>query len=111
MARREEAISISERNKKRAERSKEFCVADKAKRQAEIRIAKAEAENRVDDEAVSVWKSANETISCELAKMGIEEKELVPQWHCTKCSDTGFLPDGRPCDCYEVKHKCQLKMI
>ena len=110
-ARREKAISISERNKKRAEESKEFRVAEKAKRQAEIRIAKAEAENRVDDEAASALKSANETISCELAKMGIEEKELVPQWHCTKCSDTGFLPNGRPCDCYEVNHKCLLKMI
>lgn len=102
-ARREEAISISERNKKRAEQSKEFSLAEKAKRQAEIRIAKAEVENRVDDEAVSALKNANVIICRELTKIGLKESDLVPQWHCTKCSDTGFLPDGRPCDCYEVK--------
>ena len=101
--RREEAIGISERNKKRAERSKEFCVAERAKKQAEIRIAKAEAENRVDDEAVTAWKTADETIIREIAKMGMEEKDLVPKWHCSKCSDTGFLPNGRPCDCFEEK--------
>lgn len=110
-ARREKAISISERNKKRAEESNEFRVAEKTKRTAEIRIAKAEAESRVDDEAVSALKNANVIICRELTKIGLKESDLVPQWHCTKCSDTGFLPDGRPCDCYEVKHKCQLKMI
>lgn len=102
-SRREGAISISERNKKRAEQSKEFCLAEKAKRQAEIRIAKAEAQNRVDYEAVTAWKVANETIIREIAKIGMEENDLVPKWHCTKCSDTGFLPNGRPCDCYEEK--------
>lgn len=104
-ARREKAISISERNKKRAEESKEFRVAEKTKRTAEIRMAKAEAESRVDDEAVSALKNANVIICRELTKIGLKESDLVPQWHCTKCSDTGFLPNGRPCDCYEVKKR------
>lgn len=31
---------------------------------------------------------------------GKTEEDLLPQWHCKKCSDTGYLPDGKMCDCY-----------
>lgn len=33
---------------------------------------------------------------------GMTEEDLLPKWHCRKCSDTGYLTDGRMCDCYEV---------
>lgn len=36
-----------------------------------------------------------------LMSLGIEEKELVPQFTCKKCSDTGFLPSGTACTCYK----------
>lgn len=32
---------------------------------------------------------------------GKTEEDLLPQWHCKKCSDTGYLPDGKMCDCYD----------
>ncbi len=35
-----------------------------------------------------------------LRELGIDERSLVPQYACKKCSDTGFLPDGKACDCY-----------
>ncbi|MBE5745133.1 MAG: hypothetical protein E7355_03245 [Clostridiales bacterium] len=35
-----------------------------------------------------------------LAEMGIREEELLPQYTCKKCNDTGFLPNGKSCDCY-----------
>ena len=35
-----------------------------------------------------------------LSEMGIEERELSPQFTCKKCSDTGFLPSGAACNCY-----------
>ena len=35
---------------------------------------------------------------------GKTEEDLLPQWHCKKCSDTGYLPDGKMCDCYD---KCK----
>lgn len=36
-----------------------------------------------------------------LKQAGVREEDLVPRYHCAKCSDTGFLPDGRACDCYQ----------
>lgn len=36
-----------------------------------------------------------------LQELGIDERALVPQYVCKKCSDTGFLPDGKACDCYK----------
>ena len=37
--------------------------------------------------------------------LGIHEEELVPQYECGKCSDTGFLPSGAACDCYKPTGK------
>ena len=31
------------------------------------------------------------------------EEDLHPKWHCSKCADTGFLKDGRGCDCYDME--------
>lgn len=38
-----------------------------------------------------------------LSNLGISEQELTPQFHCKKCSDTGFLPNGTACNCYTAK--------
>ena len=35
-----------------------------------------------------------------LTGMGIDETQLLPQFTCKKCSDTGFLPSGTACNCY-----------
>ncbi|MBQ8295362.1 MAG: DnaD domain protein [Clostridia bacterium] len=37
-----------------------------------------------------------------LGTMGIEETQLLPQFACARCSDTGFLPSGVACDCYNT---------
>lgn len=36
-----------------------------------------------------------------LSALGIAESDLVPQFTCKKCSDTGFLKGGKSCDCYK----------
>jgi hypothetical protein len=33
--------------------------------------------------------------------LGIDETQLLPQFTCGKCSDTGFLPSGVACNCYK----------
>ena len=38
-----------------------------------------------------------------LASLGIEEAQLVPQFTCPHCSDTGFLPNGTACNCYKAE--------
>lgn len=35
-----------------------------------------------------------------LSVLGIDESQLSPQFSCPKCSDTGFLPSGKACNCY-----------
>ena len=35
-----------------------------------------------------------------LLRLGIREEDLSPRYECSKCSDTGFLPNGKVCDCY-----------
>lgn len=34
---------------------------------------------------------------------GMTEEDLLPKWHCKKCSDTGYLPNGQACDCYSKR--------
>ena len=38
-----------------------------------------------------------------LDKLGVSDAELKPRWICERCSDTGFLPNGLGCTCYEPK--------
>ena len=35
--------------------------------------------------------------------LNIREEDLLPQYCCEKCSDTGFLPSGVACNCYKVE--------
>lgn len=37
-----------------------------------------------------------------LAELQIDEKDLLPQFSCQRCQDTGFLPSGAACNCYKV---------
>jgi predicted transcriptional regulator len=32
--------------------------------------------------------------------IGYTSADLLPRWKCSKCSDSGYLPNGRACDCY-----------
>lgn len=38
-----------------------------------------------------------------IERNGKTEEDLLPQWHCKKCSDTGYLPDGKMCNCYNKR--------
>lgn len=35
-----------------------------------------------------------------LSSFSLTEEDLIPQYSCKKCSDTGFQKDGTPCNCY-----------
>ena len=36
-----------------------------------------------------------------LHTLGITEQDLLPQFECEKCRDSGFLKNGKACDCYK----------
>ncbi len=42
-----------------------------------------------------------------MAELNISEADLIPKWHCPKCEDTGFMKDGRICDCYPIGRRKQ----
>jgi hypothetical protein len=35
-----------------------------------------------------------------IERNGMTEEDLIPQWHCKKCQDSGYQEDGKLCDCY-----------
>ena len=67
----------------------------------EIALAKAEV---FSPDNLPALKSQKRDLLTErksiLLELGIEEQELLPQFSCKKCSDTGFLPNGSACNCY-----------
>ena len=38
-----------------------------------------------------------------LKRMGLKESDFVPQYYCVSCSDSGYLPNGRACNCYNQR--------
>ena len=100
-ARRDRAEEIADANRARAE---ERCgdIIREIKR-LEIAISKAEARGEGDSVKGEAKALLNERERLEkaLAVIGLTESDLRPRYRCKKCNDTGYLPNGKPCDCYE----------
>jgi len=98
---RQQAIDRAEAAKKKAEESKEFTEAEAALKKGEIELARAEAFSPESLPAITEKLTAFKKQRAEaLARFGLKDEDLLPRYHCAKCSDTGYLPDGRLCDCY-----------
>ena len=99
-ARRDRAEEIADVNRAKAE---ERCgdIIREIKR-LEIAISKAEARGDEDSMRGEAKALLNERDRLEkaLAVIGLTESDLRPRYRCKKCNDTGFLPNGKPCDCY-----------
>ena len=99
--RRERALEIADVNRAKAE---ERCgdIIREIKR-LEIVISKAEAMGEEDSVRGETKALLNERDRLEkaIAVIGLTESDLQPKYHCKKCRDTGYLPNGKPCDCYE----------
>ena len=98
---RQNAISKADTAQKKAAKSERFREADAAIKKGEIELAKAEVFAPETLPAISEKLERERTLRKQvLAELGLTEADLLPAYSCTKCSDTGFLPDGRMCDCY-----------
>ena len=88
--------------RKKAMADEEFSSAESACRKGEIELAKAElySPEKV-AEIEARLRRAQDARNAALLRLGIAEADLTAQANCPKCSDTGFLPDGRMCDCYK----------
>ncbi len=99
---REKALTQAESRLKKANtnaRFKEICA---KLSKMELSLAKAEMYEPTKLPALQEEKAGLLTERGNiLSEMGIEERELQPQFACAKCDDTGFLPSGVACDCYK----------
>ena len=67
----------------------------------EISLAKAEVFHPEQLPALQEEKQALlQKRKAVLQSMGIAEENLIPQYSCKKCADTGFMKNGLACDCY-----------
>ena len=99
---RRRAAARAEQAKAEAEKDAEFSEAERAIKKGEIELAKAEV--FAPETMPSLMKAMNEAKkrrAAAMVRLGFTEQDFVPQYACKKCSDTGFLPDGRMCDCYK----------
>lgn len=76
------------------------------KRESELTVALAKAtvfNMRERDTLKSEYEHVKKDKLAILAIEGYDLSDLEPDYYCKKCSDTGFLPNGRACDCYKEK--------
>ncbi len=99
--RRERAGRRVERAKALAERDEEFREAEATLKRGELELARAEVYAPETLPALNEKLEAARKMRAEaLKRLNLSERDFVPKYVCEKCSDTGFLPDGRACDCY-----------
>lgn len=101
-ARHNAAEAKAEKAKERARSFPAYLEAEKALKRLEIEHAKAELYEPEKVRDIELEQEAREFERAQaLLLAGLTEADLLPVWSCPKCSDTGFLPSGAACDCYE----------
>ena len=101
-ARRQQAMKRVDRARAIAERDKEFGEAEAVLKKGEIELAKAEIFSPdLLPEIQQRMDAAKAARDRALKRLQLSERDFTPKYFCEKCSDTGYLPDGRACDCYK----------
>ncbi len=99
---RERAQTIADRNLAIANKNARFKEVALALSKMEISLAKAEVFEPKTLPALKEEKSLLLAERKELLKeIGLTERDLLPQYTCKKCMDTGFTKAGTACDCYK----------
>ncbi len=99
---------LRERAQRRVDRALAIAEKDEAFRDAnatlskgELELAKAEVYHpELLPEISSRMEAARRKRAEALSRLKLSERDFIPKYVCDKCSDTGYLPDGRMCDCY-----------
>lgn len=98
---RQHAQNRADKYQDRARRDSQFRATSSELAKIEIDLAKAEvyAPNTLPDLQTKKQRLKAERRAI-LLRLGISEQDLIPRYQCEKCSDTGFMKNGRACDCY-----------
>ena len=100
---REQAQKRADANIAKANKNQRFATISKQLSAMEFSLAKAEM---FEPHKLPALQQQQKDLQTErraiLKEMGIAEKDLLPQFTCQKCQDTGFLKNGQACDCYKA---------
>lgn len=101
--RRRDAESKAESVLERFLQDDEFRRIHKRLRTIELDLAKAEVDADTKKMTKYTQEKARLTLQYRgiIERNGMTEEDLMPKWHCGKCQDTGYMQDGKMCDCYE----------
>ncbi|MBQ4269732.1 MAG: DnaD domain protein [Clostridia bacterium] len=100
---RQEAQKTADKNLAKANENARFKEISVQLSKMEISLAKAEVFAPETLPSLQDQKSALLAERAEILRgMGMTEAQLTPQYSCPKCSDTGFLKNGKACDCYKL---------
>ena len=99
---RQKALDRAQKMNDKAESDEEFSAAERAVKECEIELARAEVYSPEKLPALNArLQDAQDRRRNALKKLKLTESDLLPVYSCKKCSDTGFMQDGRMCDCYK----------
>ena len=99
---REKAQNIADQQKERANKDAEFKQVERELKVLECALAKAEVQGDRKElsRLVQKQKELQKRRQVRLQSLAMSDADFLPRYRCSKCSDTGFLPNGRMCDCY-----------
>ncbi len=91
----------AERMNARARADDEYLLAEREYKRLDFEIAKAEVYHLPTlADLQRKQREAGERRAKRLEALNLSELDLLPKRRCQKCNDTGFLPNGKACDCY-----------
>lgn len=98
---RQRAENRTEWFKKRLEQDDTYKRVNDALRALDPKIARAEIDRLPElVQLLSEKRALKVERARRMAALNISESDLVVKRRCNKCKDTGFLPNGKMCDCY-----------
>ena len=101
--RHQRALDLAAENRKKAAGNADFKKAEIEIPVKELELSRAEVHHSDKvPELRRVLEDFKERHKNALRLVGLTENDLLPNYECKKCSDTGFMKDGRMCDCYTL---------
>ena len=104
--RKQEAEERAERNERKARTDNRFKAADTELRT--LASKEAYADLRGDLEELTLLQARRRELEEQrikaLRRLRLTPDDLLPQYHCQICNDTGFTKQGRLCGCYAAAH-------
>ena len=98
---------IANKNKKKANSVPAYAKLSVLEREISFELARCEINRQPTKELASDLKEVRTEKAKLLKELGLTEKDLIPQYSCTKCDDTGFV-GSKMCECYKKRRNEEI---